>query len=283
MHNVHAACDGGLAPAQHTIEAGGITWRYLRWGDHGPPLVLWHGVTSAADSWWRVGPTLAGLGFQVVAPDLPGHGGTGESPHGYTVAATARLLDAWLVAAGIDQPVLLGHSWGGVNALAHALLPDARVRARALVLEDPALLLAPDPDTVLPSFTGGIGDEPSDELIAALVAANPRWDRCDAVTKASALYQVRRPAVEGFFRDNAGIDMIDSVARIDVPTLLLLGDPDFGGIWPRRFVDRLVAAAPAVRVEMIAQSSHNPHRDSFAAFSTILGSFVRAWADRARR
>ena len=36
--------------------------------------MLLHGITSNAQAWWRVAPRLVGLGFRVVAFDMPGHG-----------------------------------------------------------------------------------------------------------------------------------------------------------------------------------------------------------------
>ena len=71
-------CDGGLRPKEAFVDAGGMTWRHLEWGSRGPAFVLWHGITSSARNWWRVGPFLAGLGFHVWAPDLPGHGSSGD-------------------------------------------------------------------------------------------------------------------------------------------------------------------------------------------------------------
>ncbi|HEX6289970.1 MAG TPA: alpha/beta hydrolase, partial [Herpetosiphonaceae bacterium] len=99
-------CEDGLSPTEQHVTAGGIAWRYLEWGDHGPPFVLWHGVTSNARGWWRVGPFLAGLGFHVYAPDLPGHGLTDDAPDGYAIETTARLLDAWMVALGLKAPIV---------------------------------------------------------------------------------------------------------------------------------------------------------------------------------
>jgi pimeloyl-ACP methyl ester carboxylesterase len=49
----------------------------LQWDPDGPArgrVVLLHGMTSLSATWWRIGPGLAARGWQVVAPDLPGHG-----------------------------------------------------------------------------------------------------------------------------------------------------------------------------------------------------------------
>src|SRR6478752_1162670 len=59
------------------VAAGGMRWATLSWGSAtDPPVLLMHGVTSNADTWWRVGPALAAAGRHVIAIDMPGHGGT---------------------------------------------------------------------------------------------------------------------------------------------------------------------------------------------------------------
>lgn len=283
MKSVHGQpCNGGLAPAAHRIAAGGIEWRYLEWGEHGPPFVLWHGITADAHNWWRTGPFLAGLGFHVFAPDLPGHGLTGGAPN-YAAETTARLLDAWLHALAIDAPVLMGHSWGGMNALIHATLPDAQVRARALIFEDPALMIAADPSPFVPNYTEGLGTPPDQQSVAAIRAVNPRWHDCDAQWKAEARFRASRAAAEGFFYDNAGINLVDRLHEISVPALLLLGDHREGGIWLPEYIDLVQRTMPNIALEVIEGSTHNLHRDSWVPFSMALGRFVRQFMDQNAR
>jgi N-formylmaleamate deformylase len=270
-------CDGGLAPRAHTIDVEGFRWRYLAWGERGTPFVLWHGITSSADGWWRVGPFLAGLGFQVFAPDLPGHGRSDDSQD-YAITTTARLLDSWMAAIGLESPVLLGHSWGGMNALVHATLHDSQVWPRALILEDPAMILPADPDLLLPAYTAGVGTPADESLRAMITIANPRWHPCDAWHKAAALEQARLAAVTGFFRDNAGIDVVDRLRRLRAPAQLLLGDAAQGGLWRAEQVTLVRAAAPDAIIDVIGGSSHNIHRDSWEPFAMALAKFARSYA-----
>lgn len=269
-------CDGGLAPKEHTIVVDDFRWHTLEWGAAGPPLALWHGITSSARNWWRTGPFLAGLGFHVFALDLPGHGSSDDAPI-YEIETTARLLDGWLAALHLEAPVIMGHSWGGMNAIVHAALPDARVRARALVLEDPAIMLYNDPAPILPGYVNGVGTPPDDESLAILAASNPRWHECDVRWKALAREQVRRAAAEGFFVHNAGRNVREMLLALTLPTFVLLGDPAFGGIWQAAAIEEFRGSAPAnITVDVIEGSTHNLHRDSWAAFSMALGK----WAQR---
>ena len=102
----------------------------LIWDAVGAPrgtAVLLHGVTASAQTWWRIGPALAALGWQTSAVDLPGHG---EAP---------RLdgpADLGAVAAAVALPdrvdLLVGHSLGAVTALGRLNNPPRISIARSL-------------------------------------------------------------------------------------------------------------------------------------------------------
>lgn len=109
-------------------------------GGSGEPLVLIHGVGS---HWqvWR--PVLAALERErdVIAIDLPGHGGSPPLPAGITptAAALADAVAAFLDDLGVQQPVVGGNSLGGWVALELAKLG----RARAVVGVSPAGFFSP--------------------------------------------------------------------------------------------------------------------------------------------
>lgn len=94
--------------------------------DHGktddrPPLVLLHGLTYDRRQWEPLLDELAAVdpGRRVVAFDLPGHG---ESPRRdvYDLDEVADTLHVAILAAGLDAPVVVGHSLGGVLATRYA-------------------------------------------------------------------------------------------------------------------------------------------------------------------
>ena len=57
-------------------------------GGDGPPVVLLHGPAGNAAHWLRVFPELVRT-HRVIAPDLPGHGGTGATERRARVARRA--------------------------------------------------------------------------------------------------------------------------------------------------------------------------------------------------
>jgi pimeloyl-ACP methyl ester carboxylesterase len=120
-----------------SVHAGGIDTFYLEAGPlDAPPLVLVHGLSATNASMLPLIPALS-RDYRVLAPDLPGHGGTQAT----NSAHAARYLGDWLVAflrETCDGPaVLVGNSLGGRTALEAALISPFEVRG--LVLLCPAV------------------------------------------------------------------------------------------------------------------------------------------------
>lgn len=127
---------GGALPGPGSfVGHGGIRLAADTWGESSsPPLVLLHGGGQTRRAWGRTGPRLAALGWQVVAPDLRGHGDSAWSADGdYALDLFAEDVRA-LVAALDVRPVLIGASLGGLaSLLAAGEAPSAAVRALVLV------------------------------------------------------------------------------------------------------------------------------------------------------
>ena len=120
-----------------SVRAGGIETFYLESGPpDAPPIVLVHGLGATNASMLPLIPPLSHH-YRVLAPDLPGHGGTQAT--GARHAAT--YLGQWLAAflrETCDQPaVLVGNSLGGRTSLQTAF--DTPELVRGLVLLCPAV------------------------------------------------------------------------------------------------------------------------------------------------
>ena len=95
------------------VETNGIDTFYHDYGT-GQPLVVLHGMTADHQVWAEQLQPLTDE-FRVLPYDLRGHGKTGESdPDHYTAETYADDLAAFIDALDLDQPVVLGHSWGGM-------------------------------------------------------------------------------------------------------------------------------------------------------------------------
>ena len=91
-------------------------------GSTGVPVLLLHGVPETSTCWRHQHAALAD-GRRVLAPDLPGLGGsayTGPYDVASLVRQLAALIDVVLAEGPADRVDVVGHDWGGSLALALA-------------------------------------------------------------------------------------------------------------------------------------------------------------------
>jgi len=100
----------------------------------GLPVVLLHGWALAQHTYRNVIETVAAQGCQVIAPALPGFGGTADLPgDSFSIRGYAQWVADFLDGLELSEPaVVVGHSFGGGVAVQFA--HDFRSRVRSLVL-----------------------------------------------------------------------------------------------------------------------------------------------------
>ncbi|EKS67002.1 MULTISPECIES: alpha/beta hydrolase [Caballeronia] len=130
------------AMQSRTIDANGVELHYLQVG-HGDatPVVLLHGYTETSRMWQ---PLMTRLGGErvVIAPDLPGAGGSAMPASGYDKKTLAQDIHAMVQALGYRKVKLVGHDIGLMVAYAYAAqYPD---EVESIVLMD--------------AFLPGVGD-----------------------------------------------------------------------------------------------------------------------------
>ncbi|AMO24550.1 alpha/beta hydrolase [Ramlibacter solisilvae] len=97
-----------------------------------PTAVFIHGVLNDHSVWVLQTRYFAHHGWNVLAPDLPGHcRSAGEPPR--SVQEAADFVIALLDAAGVKQASLVGHSFGSLTAMEAAARAPERVRQLAMV------------------------------------------------------------------------------------------------------------------------------------------------------
>lgn len=107
----------------HTTEVQGRPAKYGEAGE-GTPFVFLHGWGLSDRTYKRALGRLARMGLRVLAPSLPGFGGTASLPRDeFSLAGYARWVADFNAAVGVDGRWYLGgHSFGGGVAIvtAHA-------------------------------------------------------------------------------------------------------------------------------------------------------------------
>src|SRR5262245_8081466 len=127
--------------AEFVATADGVRLAYDTAGRGEPPAVFVHGW-SGDRSYFAPQVTHFADRHAVATLDLRGHGESGcpepGRPGSYEVAAFADDTLAVAEATGLHRPVVVGHSLGGLAALACAARPSA---VRTAVMVNPALAL----------------------------------------------------------------------------------------------------------------------------------------------
>jgi len=125
-------------PEQYDVDVQGTAIRYLSWGTHGKPgLVFVHGGAAHAQWWSFIAPMFAS-DWHAVAIHLSGHGDSGRRPAYSHELWAAEVMAVATNADFPGPPVIVGHSLGGMvtiqtaathgDHLSGAVIVDAPVR-----------------------------------------------------------------------------------------------------------------------------------------------------------
>ena len=206
--------------------------------------MLIHGNVVTAEDWVLSGvlDQVAARGYRVVAFDRPGYGYS-DRPRGtaWTAAAQADLLRRAFARLGLERPVVVGHSWGTLAALALALADPAAARGLVLVsgyyhptVRADALLVAPAAvpvlgdvlrHTVSPLF--GAATLPL--LLKGMFAPLPvpeRFQQGFPHGMAVRPLQIRAEAEDGAGMAREAAAMRDRYRELRLPVVIMAGSDD---------------------------------------------------------
>jgi pimeloyl-ACP methyl ester carboxylesterase len=141
------------------MEVAGVRLHYSDRGE-GSPIVLIHGNAVSGDDWNTSGVTeLLLRNHRVIIFDRPGFGYS-ERPRGHlwTAAQQAELLHKAMRQLGVERPVIVGHSWGTIVALALAQRHQADVAGLVLLSGYYFWTLRPDALLVMAGALPVLGD-----------------------------------------------------------------------------------------------------------------------------
>src|SRR6266404_8834635 len=116
----------------HSPEGADI---FVRWGGHGPVVVLIHGYAENSDSWVPLAADLM-KDHSVVVPDLRGIGRSSKPESGYDKKTQAKDIRAVVTRLGYDRTFVVAHDIGNMVAYAYAAMYPDKVK-RLVVMDAP--------------------------------------------------------------------------------------------------------------------------------------------------
>jgi pimeloyl-ACP methyl ester carboxylesterase len=239
-------------------------------GCAGLPLLLSHGYSSSSAMW---APNLAALASdrRVLTWDVRGHGESDspEDPARYTEAASVEDMAAVLDACGVRRAAVGGLSLGGYLSLAfHAAHRD---RVGALLLIDTG-----------PGFRRAESREQWNRWAIERAEAFEA-EGLDALSSSSEVRQGNHDPA-GLARAARGIltqatsAVIDSLASIAVPTLVLVGAEDAPFLTA---ADYMAAKIPTATKVVLPGAGHASNLDRPEDFNREVRGFLRTVPDEA--
>lgn len=224
-----------LPVVERTLDINGIRTPVLE-GGGGTPVVLLHGIGSFCLEWSLVIPRLVSQ-YRVVAPDLPGTGGSAVADRRLDAATLTQWLAGLIDRTCDEKPIIVGHSAGGGLALRLALGHRDRIRQLLLVDASSLGLFRPAPGLILALLRFGSRPSPASrdrflkQVLAhpdrAMAAWGNRWPALESYDLAQAANK-QVGAANGQLLRNVGIRHIrdETLRSIDVPVSLVWGTLD---------------------------------------------------------
>jgi len=206
------------AVTPNRIARDGYSLRYADSGGDLPVFLCLHGLADTLDVWDSLAGPLAERG-RVVRIDQRGHGASGAPPGPCTRDDLARDAVGVLDALAIERAIVVGHSVGGIVAMAAALAAPERISGLVLIgtASRCSVRTAAWYERIALAAEQGGGDG----LVRAIYGeGSGRRARGDA----RAIAQVAR-MLTSLHRD----PLTPRLAAIACPVLLLVGEKDLMG------------------------------------------------------
>ncbi len=232
----------------------------------GPAVLLSHGY-SATRRMWDAQHRVLGARYRAISWSMRGHGET-ESPADparYSAALTVGDMRALLGHLGVERAVIGGLSLGGYVSLAFYLEHPEMVRALVICDSGPGYRSAEAREA---------WNARARERAAALETRGlDALGKSREVREAVALHRSAQGlahAARGMLAQE-GSRVIDGLASIRVPTLIIVGDRDQPFLAPCEYMAKKI---PAARLEVIRDAGHSSNLDQPEAFNRVLLDFL---------
>ncbi len=246
----------------HTISVNNTQLYYESYGE-GPPLVLLHGFTETSHIWQPFIDDFA-KHFQLIIPDLRGHGRSTNDLDEFTHCQSAFDIFALLDHLQISQAKAIGFSSGGETLIHMATQQSARIDAMILI------------------GAASYWTEPLRKFCRESGPDSDRWD----------WEMLRRRHVHGDAQIHALINQLHAckdsyddmnftapyLSTITAQTLILYGDRD--PIYPLSIAFDMYNAIPDAHLWVVPNGGHGPFTGEYAAqfVQTALGFLQGKWA-----
>ena len=242
------------------------------------PVIFLHGIGGGAKSFAPQIASFASAGYQPVSLDLPGYGGR-TLVDTMSFDALAEDVELTIARSGLDQPVLVGHSMGGM--VVQTLLRRRPDDYAAAVLS-----------CTSPAFGNPAGDFQKKFVSARLAPLDAGRTMADAAPDAadSVMGPQADPAGRALFIEQYArvpeatyraavnclvtFDERANLAAIKIPVLCLGAEHDRNA--PASMVEKMASRIPGAQYVYFEGLGHMPNLEAPAAFDAAIFRFLKS-------
>lgn len=220
--------------SEQLIPIEGMTLSVYRNNQHlgadKPSVLMLHGYSADKSVWLRFARHLSS-DFNIIIPDMAGHGDTGfDQSWSFSGPAQAARLVSLLDRLQIQRVHVIGNSMGGFIAAHFAqAYPD---RALTMTLVDPAGVTSPEKSMMENMLAEGKNPFQVDSLqdfrsFYAMTMAKPPFVPDFVIQGVAERYIQRKKQLGAIFDDFHGMDPLDGLlSTINTPALIMWGQQD---------------------------------------------------------
>jgi len=261
---------------QHLVLADGKTLEYVRRPGGSEPIILIHGY---ADSWYSFKGVMDYLppGFAVLAPSLPGHGGSSKPKEAYSIEGYSADILAFMTAMDVQRAAVVGHSMGTFIAQSMALSDPDRVSRMVLIATaataDNAVLRNVYRETL--SLTDPVSQDFAEAFQSGtcINLIDPSMSMEEIVRESSLLpAHVWSSALRGLIEYRAADFDCSALRSLRVPTLVLGGCLD--EIFDEAAQKKLAEALPDAKIWLDPNSGHSINWESPERTASQIAEFL---------
>jgi pimeloyl-ACP methyl ester carboxylesterase len=268
---------------QNDVLVNDVRLHYYRTGQGDKSsLVLVHGFSDNGLCWT---PTARDLetDYDVIMPDMRGHGLSGRVQPGEKVDMAADLAGL-IRTLGLRHPIVVGHSMGAMITYQIGVrFPEL---ASALVLEDPPWWLSRPVQGAPPSepsenpiatWAKSLSNQTLEELLAQYRKEHPTWPEELVRPMCESKKQLDPTIVDilGDRMDRQEADWLTTLQNVAHPLMILVGNPELGGIVTPEVVAKVRELNPKVTIASIPNVGHLIRFDNSTAFMEALRAFLK--------
>lgn len=252
---------------QHDVEIDGARLHYETSGS-GAPLLLMHGW-GCDHTTVRSIAAVASQSHKVYNVDFPGFGESPEPADVWDVFAYAGILEKFIDLMGIENPVLVGHSFGGRVAIILA----ARKKASKVVLVDAAGI---KPRRSFKYYYKVYTFKAAKAVMRLLMGREGAQKRIDKMRarRGSSDYAQASPKMRAIMSRVVNQDLSHLLPDITAPTLLVWGEADTAT--PLADARKMNSLLPDSGLVSFPGCGHYSFLDNPRQFAAVLKSFLKS-------